>query len=143
MTAEEMTRQGVAAATARPSLLAENEAEYQYDSAVITSNAEQAAWQHQEALLNASSSNSLLGLDWQEATEEERKQQPERTALDVLADIRDVTRSVIEAGDLKTALTGLEIEGRHLGMFNERRELSGPGGGRIQAEVEKILSFGG
>lgn len=47
------------------SLLAESAAEHQYDSAVIASNAEQAAWQHQVAALNATNQGSLA--DWQYA----------------------------------------------------------------------------
>lgn len=47
------------------SLLAESAAEHQYDSAVITSNAEQAAWQHQVAAINATNQKSLY--DWQYA----------------------------------------------------------------------------
>ncbi len=45
------------------SLLAESAAEHQYDSAVIASNAEQAAWQHQVAGLNATNQGNLA--DWQ------------------------------------------------------------------------------
>lgn len=45
------------------SLLAESAAEHQYDSAVINSNAEQAAWQHQVAALNATNQGNLA--NWQ------------------------------------------------------------------------------
>lgn len=45
------------------SLLAESAAEHQYDSAVIASNAEQAAWQHQVAGLNATNQGNLA--NWQ------------------------------------------------------------------------------
>ena len=47
------------------SLLAESAGEHQYDSAVITSNAEQAAWQHQVSAINATNQQSLF--DWQKA----------------------------------------------------------------------------
>jgi hypothetical protein len=47
------------------SLLAESAGEHQYDSAVITSNAGQAAWQHQVGALNATNQKSLY--DWQAA----------------------------------------------------------------------------
>lgn len=47
------------------SLLAESAAEHQYDSSVIMSNAEQAAWQHQVAALNATNQKGLA--DWQKA----------------------------------------------------------------------------
>jgi hypothetical protein len=47
------------------SLLAESAAEHQYDSAVITSNAEQAAWQHEVAAMNATNQGSMY--NWQKA----------------------------------------------------------------------------
>ncbi len=47
------------------SLLAESAAEHQYDSAVITSNSEQAAWQHQVSALSATNQKGLA--DWQYA----------------------------------------------------------------------------
>lgn len=43
-----------------------------------------------------------------------------RTAADVLRDIQDVTKKARDDGDLKTALRGLELEGRHLGMFTDK-----------------------
>jgi len=48
-----------------------------------------------------------------------------RTALDVIRDIQADTRSARESGDLKTALKGLELEGKHLGMFKDRLDVSG------------------
>lgn len=48
-----------------------------------------------------------------------------RTALDVLQDIQACTRAAKEDGDLKTALRGLELEGKHLGMFTDKVEHSG------------------
>ena len=50
----------------------------------------------------------------------ERAAKTARTALDVLKDIQDVTKSAREEGDLKTALKGLEMEGKHLGMFDKQ-----------------------
>ena len=47
------------------SLLAESAAEHQYDSAVITSNAEQAAWQHQVSALTATNQKDMY--EWQAA----------------------------------------------------------------------------
>ena len=47
------------------SLLMESAGEHQYDSAVITSNAEQAAWQHQVSALNATNQGNLA--NWQKA----------------------------------------------------------------------------
>ena len=47
------------------SLLAESAGEHQYDSAVITSNSEQAAWQHQAAALGYTNQGNLF--DWQKS----------------------------------------------------------------------------
>lgn len=60
----------------------------------------------------------------------ERVARLERSAMDVLQDIRTVTRDALAGGDLKTALKGLELEGKHVGMFMDRlrAELSGPEG---------------
>lgn len=48
-----------------------------------------------------------------------------RTALDVLRDIQACTISAKQGGDLKTALRGLELEGKHFGMFTDKLALSG------------------
>lgn len=53
-----------------------------------------------------------------------RAEQVERTALDVLRDIQELTRTAREAGQFKTALRGLELEGKHLGMFTEKLDMS-------------------
>lgn len=57
-----------------------------------------------------------------------------RQALDVLNDIVALTREAREAGDLKTALKGLELEGKHLGMFRERIDAQISGGFSIRWE---------
>lgn len=51
-----------------------------------------------------------------------------REAEDVLRDIQAVTKDAREVGDLKTALKGLELEGKHLGMFREKVEADISGG---------------
>ena len=51
-----------------------------------------------------------------------------RTAEDVLRDIQSVTKDACNAGDLKTTLKGLELEGKHLGMFKEKIEANVSGG---------------
>ena len=51
-----------------------------------------------------------------------------RKADDVLRDIQEVTREAREKGDQKTALKGLELEGKHIGMFKERVEAEITGG---------------
>ena len=55
----------------------------------------------------------------------ERAEKTQRTALDVLKDIQDVSKEARDGGDLKTALKGYELEGKHLGMFTERINLTG------------------
>ena len=59
------------------------------------------------------------------AAQAERAEKTGRTALEVLKDIQEVTVEAREGGDLKTALKGLELEGKHLGMFKEKLEISG------------------
>jgi len=45
-----------------------------------------------------------------------------RTAVEVLKDIQDLAKEAWRDGDLKTALKGLELEGKHLAMFTDRVE---------------------
>lgn len=68
---------------------------------------------------------------------QERANKVARTAQDVLNDIIAVTTQAHEEGDLKTALKGLELQGKHLGMFTDRiqQEVSGPGGGPVSSEL--------
>lgn len=64
----------------------------------------------------------------QQAVAEGQKQKAAksaRTALDVLEDIQACTREARAMGDLKTAFRGLELEGKHIGMFTEKIEHSG------------------
>lgn len=80
-----------------------------------------------------------------EAIAEQRQRLAERTARtvdDVLADIgrvrADAMRQVrtFNGGssmlDHKAALKALELEGKHLGVFDERMRLMGPDGGPLQ-----------
>ena len=73
----------------------------------------------------------------------ERIEKVARTAQDVLNDIIAVTAQAREEGDLKTALKGLELQGKHLGMFTDRvqQEVSGPGGGPLQSQNEIVVRF--
>lgn len=66
--------------------------------------------------------------------QEKRAERVGRTAEDVLRDIQSVTKSAIDSGDIKNALKGLELEGKHLGMFTDRvrQEVSGPDDGPVQ-----------
>ena len=66
----------------------------------------------------------------------ERAEKTGRTALDVLMDIQAVTRAARDADDLRTALKGLELEGKHLGMFVDKLDAKVDG-----ALTIKVLSF--
>ena len=74
---------------------------------------------------------------------QERVEKVARTAQDVLNDIIAVTAQARDEGDLKTALKGLELQGKHLGMFTEKiqQEVSGPNGGAVQTSSEIVVRF--
>lgn len=59
-----------------------------------------------------------------------------RTAQDVLNDIIAVTAQARDEGDLKTALKGLELQGKHLGMFTDKLQTEHSGGISITWETE-------
>ena len=88
----------------------------------------------------------LLGKTWvREALEKaqaRRAEKVERTALDVLKDIQSVTREAREGGDLKPALKGLELEGKHLGMFLNRVDMTSSDGSMTQAPAV-VIDFSG
>lgn len=54
--------------------------------------------------------------------QKERAAAAGRRALDVLRDIQSLTSRALESGALNIALKGLELEGKHLGMFAERNK---------------------
>ena len=60
-----------------------------------------------------------------EAAMAERASTSKRDANMVLEDIQRLTQEAWRDGDLRTALKGLEMEGKHLGMFTEKVNLSG------------------
>lgn len=89
---------------------------------LIDLNAKQAAIRTGYSEKNAEMQGSRLMsyAKVQQAVAEGQKQKAAksaRTALDVLEDIQACTREAREGGDLKTALKGLEMEGKHIGMF--------------------------
>lgn len=49
-----------------------------------------------------------------------RAAEAERTAVDVFKDIITVTKEAMDDGDRRSALKGLELQGKHLGMFTEK-----------------------
>ena len=52
-----------------------------------------------------------------------RAETTNRTAADVLKDIQDITKEARNSGDLKTALKGLELESKHIGVPDSLRLL--------------------
>lgn len=66
----------------------------------------------------------------------ERAEKVARTAQDVLNDIISVTLQARDEGDLKTALKGLELQGKHLGMFTDKLQTEHSGGISITWEKE-------
>lgn len=81
----------------------------------------------------------LTNVDVQEfvqAAKTERADKVARTAQDVLNDIIAVTTQAHEEGDLKTALKGLELQGKHLGMFTDKLQTEHSGGISITWEKE-------
>ena len=70
------------------------------------------------------------------AAQAQRAEKTNRTALDVLMDIQAVTRAARDSDDLRTALKGLELEGKHLGMFVDKLDAKVDG-----ALTIKVLSF--
>jgi hypothetical protein len=59
------------------------------------------------------------------------------TAADVLKGVIEVSMLAREEGDLKTALKGYELQGKHIGMWTEKvqQEVSGPGGSPVSSEL--------
>jgi phage terminase small subunit len=55
----------------------------------------------------------------------ERAKRLQRTADDVLADIRRIGQKAEETGEFNPALKAAELEGKYLGMFTEKVESSG------------------
>ena len=49
----------------------------------------------------------------------------ERAAVDILSDIANLAHQAWREGDLKTALKGFELEGKHLGMFKDKSDPPG------------------
>ena len=66
-----------------------------------------------------------------QAAKAERAERVEIKADDVLKGIVRCTTKAEDAEDYKTALKGFELQGKHLGLFVERQELSGPDGAPI------------
>ena len=81
----------------------------------------------------------LTNVDVQEfvrAAKTERADKVSVTAADVLKGVIEVTLLAREEGDLKTALKGLELQGKHLGMFTDKLQTEHSGGISITWEKE-------
>lgn len=66
-----------------------------------------------------------------------RAQKVAVSAEDVLRGVIEVTMLAREEGDLKTALKGYELQGKHIGMWRDKveQEISGPGGGPVEEKL--------
>lgn len=71
------------------------------------------------------------------AAQAKRARRVEIKAEDVLRGVIEVTTQARDSGDLKTALKGYELQGKHLGMWTEKvkQEVSGPDGGPVASEI--------
>jgi len=63
----------------------------------------------------------------------ERRERMELTADYVLTKLVDIVEQT-EKGNPTAALRGLELLGKHLGLYRDRQEISGPDGNAIQME---------
>lgn len=72
-----------------------------------------------------------------EKAQAKRARRVEVKAEDVLRGVIEVTAQARDSGDLKTALKGYELQGKHLGMWTEKvkQEVSGPDGGPVASEI--------
>lgn len=72
-----------------------------------------------------------------ENAQAKRARRVEIKAEDVLRGVIEVTTQARDSGDLKTALKGYELQGKHLGMWTEKvkQEVSGPDGGPMASEI--------
>ena len=72
-----------------------------------------------------------------EKAQAKRARRVEIKAEDVLRGVIEVTTQARDSGDLKTALKGYELQGKHLGMWTEKvkQEVSGPDGGPMASEI--------
>ena len=109
---------------------------------LVDLNATQAAIRagYSERTANAQAGRLLANGGIREAIENaqaKRARRVEIKAEDVLRGVIEVTTQARDSGDLKTALKGYELQGKHLGMWTERvkQEVSGPDGGPVASEI--------
>ena len=63
---------------------------------------------------------------------------PRRTADDVLDDIRAAAARALEDGDIKTALKGLEMEAKIMGLFKDASETEADAATAAQVHIFRI-----
>lgn len=109
---------------------------------LVDLNATQAAIRagYSERTANAQAGRLLVNVGIREAIENaqaKRARRVEIKAEDVLRGVIEVTTQARDSGDLKTALKGYELQGKHLGMWTEKvkQEVSGPDGGPMASEI--------
>ena len=67
-----------------------------------------------------------------------RAERVKDSADQVLIDLRRLGQKAEQLGEFTAALKALELRGKHLGMFSDRLEHSGPKGGPIPVAVTRI-----
>jgi phage terminase small subunit len=67
----------------------------------------------------------------------ERRERMELTADYVITKLINIIEST-ETNNPQAALRGLELAGKHLGLYKDRQEISGPDGDAIRVEEKKI-----
>lgn len=65
----------------------------------------------------------------------ERSQRTEVTQDWVLKEIKDIALAAKQSDDYSNALKGMELLGKHIGMFKTKVEHSGPDGGPIEQKT--------
>ena len=67
----------------------------------------------------------------------ERREKMELSAEYVIHKLINIVENTDE-GNPQAALRGLELLGKHLGLFKDRQEISGPDGGAIEMEQKEV-----
>jgi phage terminase small subunit len=103
-----------------------------------TKAAERAGYSARTA--NEQGARLLANVSVQEAIQAAKAKRAKKIAVsaeDVLRGVIEVTMLAREEGDLKTALKGYELQGKHIGMWRDKveQEISGPGGGPLEEKL--------
>jgi phage terminase small subunit len=103
-----------------------------------TKAAERAGYSARTA--NEQGARLLANVSVQEAIQAAKAKRAKKIAVsaeDVLRGVIEVTMLAREEGDLKTALKGYELQGKHIGMWRDKveQEISGPGGGPVEEKL--------